>query len=77
MKITRLQLQTKRPDRVSVYVDGKYNFSLARDQLAGLDLKVGQTIEPKTIQRYLDDSAFGKLRDQTYRWLAIRLRSAW
>lgn len=77
MKITRLQPQTKRTDRVSVYVGGKYAFSLANDQVAELGLEVGQEIDTDKIKRYLAESDFGKLRDKTYRWLAIRLRSRW
>lgn len=77
MKITRLQPQAKRPDRVSVFIDDKYAFSLAHDQLAELGLKLGQTVDPVRIRQFLADSVFGKLRDQTYRWLAIRLRSRW
>lgn len=77
MKITGLKQQVKRPDRVSVYVDGKYSFSLAKDQMSGLGLKTGQDVDPEQVKNYLADSAFGKLRDQAYRWLAIRLRSEW
>jgi len=77
VKITRLQPQAKRPDRVSVFIDDKYAFSLTRDQVAELELKLGQEVDPIRIRQFLADSVFGKLRDQTYRWLAIRLRSRW
>lgn len=50
---------------------------MARDQLAELQLKQGQEIDPSRIEQYLTDSAFGKLRDQVYNWLSIRLRSGW
>lgn len=77
MKITHIKPQVKRQDRVSVYLDGKYAFSLAKDQLADLNLKKGQEINSGRIEQYLADSAFGKLRDQVYNWLSIRLRSRW
>lgn len=77
MKITRIQQQVKRTNRFSVYVDGKYAFSLAQDQLAELGLKVGEEIDTIQVKQYLTDSAFGKLRDQVYNWLSIRLRSRW
>lgn len=77
MKITHIKPQVKRQDRVSVYLDGKYAFSLAKDQLADLNLKEGQEINSGRIEQYLADSAFGKLRDQVYNWLSIRLRSRW
>lgn len=77
MKITHIKPQVKRQDRVSVYLDGKYAFSLAKDQLADLNLKEGQEINSGRIEQYLADSVFGKLRDQVYNWLSIRLRSRW
>ena len=60
---------------MSVYVDGKYKFSLARDQLAQLGLKVGQDISKKDIDELKATGKFGKLRDLTYRWLSLRPRS--
>lgn len=75
MRISRITQQAKRPDRYSVYLEGKYAFSLAKDQLAELGLKIDDDIDPAKIKQYKTHSSFGKLRDRTYRWLAIRLRS--
>lgn len=75
MRVTDIKQQTRRPDRFSVYVDDKYAFSLARDQLVELRLKVGDEVDPQQVEQFKSDSNFGKLRDNTYRWLAIRLRS--
>lgn len=74
-KITDIKEQARRPDRVSVYVDDKYSFSLTKDQALKSGLMVGQDLNPVETERLKDDSKFGKLRDNTFRWLAIRLRS--
>lgn len=74
-KITAIKAQVKRPDRVSIYVDEKYRFSLSKDQAAGLNLSIGQELSSEQIDSLKDDSKFGKLRDNTYRWLALRPRS--
>jgi hypothetical protein len=34
MKITAIKQQVKNPERVSIFVDGKYEFSLSLDELA-------------------------------------------
>lgn len=75
-EITGIKQQQKREDRFSVYVDGKYSFSLARDQLMQLGLKTGQEVSDEDIKRLKGSSDFGKLRDRTYKWLGIRPRSA-
>jgi len=56
-------------------VDGKYSFSLARDQLAQSGLKTGQAMSPADVERLKDTASFGKLRDLSYKWLGLRLRS--
>ena len=74
--ITDIKQQDRRPQRVSIYLDGKYAFSLARDQLVQLGLKIGQNLTDSDVARLKDNSAYGKLRDLTYKWLSIRPRSA-
>lgn len=75
MRISSITQQIKRPDRFSIYLEGKYAFSLARDQFTKLGLKVGDEVDLQKIEQYKADSSFGKLRDKTYNWLSIRLRS--
>ncbi|HEX9594644.1 MAG TPA: RecX family transcriptional regulator [Candidatus Saccharimonadales bacterium] len=74
-EITDIKQQQKREDRFSVYVDGKYSFSLARDQLAQFGLKTGRQLALKEIEQLKDSSSFGKLRDLTYKWLSLRPHS--
>lgn len=77
MKITNIKQQQKNKERVSIYVDGKYSFSLSMWQLGSAGLKLGQEIEEDEVVRLKDDSEFGKLYDRTLNWLYIRPRSKW
>jgi regulatory protein len=77
MKITDIKLQQNKRGRYSIYVDGKYSFSLSDWQFAQAKLSVGQDIEPADLQSYKDDSAFGKTFDRTLMWLSLRSRSEW
>jgi len=77
VKITNIQSQVKRKDRVSVSVDGKYSFSLGLNQVQNTGLKIGQAITKEELESFKQQSSDGKLLDKVLRWLAIRPRSAW
>lgn len=76
-KITNIKQQMKNKDRVSVYVDGKYSFSLSAWQLSSVGLKLGEEISPERVKELQDDSDFGKLHDKALMWLMLRPRSTW
>lgn len=75
MKITKITQQVKAKDRYSVYLDGKYSFSLNEFQLAELSLRNGQELTTDEVEKYATESQFGKAYDRTLRYLAIRPRS--
>lgn len=75
MKITKITEQLKNTDRVSVYVDGKYSFSLSIGQLLELKLKVGKELDKKQIKKYQNLSKEGKIKMRALEWLIIRPRS--
>jgi regulatory protein len=75
MKITKIAEQVKNPNRVSVFVDGKYNFSLTLSQLLELRLKVGGEVDAKQLAKFKDSSKEGKLKMRALEWLIIRPRS--
>lgn len=74
-RITDIKEQTKRTDRVSIYVDGMYKFSLAKDQAAQMGLQIGQELEASESDKLKEESQFGKLRDDTFKWISLRPRS--
>ncbi len=75
MKITALKAQVKNPERVSIFVDGKYSFSLSLDELVAQKLKGGQELSPADVKRLKKTSADGKLRARTLEWLLNRPHS--
>ncbi|MCB9822993.1 RecX family transcriptional regulator [Candidatus Nomurabacteria bacterium] len=75
MKITKISQQIKRPDRYSVYVDGKYEFSLHEQQLAELSLKSNQEVSDDQLSEYKNDSLFGKAYERTLKYVFMRPRS--
>ncbi len=75
MKITKISQQVKRPDRYSVYVDGKYEFSLHEQQLAELRLKTNQEITNEELSDFKNDSMFGKAYERTLKYVFMRSRS--
>lgn len=75
MKITALKAQVKNPDRVSVFVDGKYSFSLTLDQLLQEKLKKDQEIDEVHIKNLKKISDEGKVRARALEWLMNRPHS--
>ena len=61
MKITELKQGVKNPNRVNVFVDGKYEFSLDVAQVVDFKIKVGMEISPEQLAEFKKASEFGKL----------------
>lgn len=75
MKITAIKQQVKDPERVSVFIDGNYEFSLSLDELLKEKLKNGDELEKPDIKRLKKISADGKLRMWALEWLLNRPHS--
>jgi regulatory protein len=75
MKITSIKQQVKNPERVSIFVDGKYEFSLSLDELVKNKLKNEQELDKADIKKYKKISADGKLRGRALEWLMNRPHS--
>lgn len=75
MKITAISSQVKNPDRVSIFLDGKYSFSLTLDQLLEAKLKKGLDLSDSDVNVYKKLSADGKMRAKAFEWLMIRPHS--
>ena len=75
MKITAIKQQVKNPGRVSVFVDGKYEFSLSLDELLEQRLKNGDELDKDGIKRLKKISTDGKLRIRAMEWLLNRPHS--
>lgn len=75
MKITAIIQQVKNPDRASIFIDGKYSFSLTLNELVGEKLKISQDIEEPALRRLKKMSEDGKLRARALEWVLNRPRS--
>jgi regulatory protein len=75
MKITSIKQQVKNPERVSIFVDGKYEFSLSLDELVKYKLKNNDGLGQADIKKFKKISADGKLRGRALEWLMNRPHS--
>jgi len=75
MRITSLKQQVKNPQRVSVFVNEKYSFSLSLDELVAEKIKTGQEFDEPELKRLKKLSEDGKLRARAMVWLMIRPHS--
>lgn len=75
MKITAIKQQIKAQDRVSIFVDGAYSFSLNLDQLLAEKLKKGADIDDGEVKRLKKLSDEGKLKQRALEWLMNRPHS--
>jgi regulatory protein len=75
MKLTSIKQQVKNPDRVSIFVDGKYVFSLSLDELVKYKLKNGDDLTQADVKKYKKISEDGKLRARALEWLMNRPHS--
>ena len=75
VKITSIKQQVKNPERVSIFVNGKYEFSLSLDELIKYKLKNNDELDKADIKKFKKISADGKLRARVLEWLLNRPHS--
>lgn len=75
MKITALKQQLRDKDRVNVFVDGKYSFSLDITQVAELGIKTGAEYTEEELAELENESQFGKLYTRSLEYALTRPRS--
>ena len=75
LKITELKQGLKNPERVNVFVDEKFAFSLDISQIVDLKIKVGREITLEELEDFKEASEFGKLYQRTLEWVLLRPRS--
>ena len=75
MIVTDLKQGLKNPNRVNVFIDGKFSFSLDVAQVVDYKLKKGVAISVEKLQELKSASEFGKLYQRTLEWVLMRPRS--
>lgn len=73
--ITNLKPGVHNPNRVNVFLDGKFSFSLDLAQVVDFHLKIGKSLEQEEVEELNHASAYGKLYSQTLEWVLTRPRS--
>ncbi len=77
MKITSIKQQVKRTDRYSVFVDGKYSFSLSESALLSQGIASGQELTKQQLEQLKETSGNDKAYGNALRYVAMRPRSVW
>jgi regulatory protein len=75
MKITAIKAQVKNTERISVYVDGRYSFSLGYNQLLDQKLHTGLEIDESRLAELKHISDFGKAYERALMFVMLRPRS--
>jgi len=75
MKVTAIKAQVKNVERVSIYLDGAYAFSLTQGQLLELKLHNGKELSEKDVIELKQASDYGKLLERVMNFVMIRPRS--
>jgi regulatory protein len=76
MKISAIKQQVKNPERVSIFLDGKYSFSLSLNELVAEKLKIGLEVSQTDEKKYKKLSEDGKLKARALEWVMSRPRSS-
>jgi len=77
MQITAIKQQVKQANRYSVFVDGKYSFSLSETALLGSGIASGQELTTARLAELKKLSAHDKAYGRALRYVAMRPRSEW
>ncbi len=75
LKITDLKQGVRNRDRVNVYVNNEFSFSLDISQVVDLKIKVGRVISDSEFEEFKRASEFGKLYQRALEWVLVRPRS--
>lgn len=73
--ITRLANGVRDPNRVNVFLDTHFAFSLDISQVVDFGLKVGKRIDRDELKKLQKASEFGKLYQRTLEWVLTRPHS--
>lgn len=75
MKITDIRQAVKNQNRVNVFVDNEYSFSLDIAQLVDFKLKIGTELSQTDVNKYQHASSYGKVYQRVLEWVLSRPRS--
>jgi regulatory protein len=73
--ITALEAQQRDPERVNVYLDGRFAFGLDARAVADAGLRKGDALSPERVAALLKRDAFEQALQQAFHFLSFRNRS--
>ena len=74
-EITDIKVPLKRPDRRTIYLEGKFAFSMSEGIFFQQNLQVGGFLTDKEIEELKKDDDRQKIREAAFRFLGYRPRS--
>lgn len=74
-RVTKMTSGVRDPNRVNVFLDGRFAFSLDVAQVVEYGVKVDQELSPERLKELRDASEFGKLYQRTLEWVLTRPHS--
>ena len=75
LTITDMKQGVKNPNRVNVFINKMYAFSLDVAQVVDFKLKIGKTVSEDELVEYKKASEFGKAYQRALEWVLMRPRS--
>ncbi len=75
--ITQITSGVRDPNRINVFVNGKFSLSLDVKQIIDYKVKVGKKLTELELQELHSASEFGKLYQRALEWALMRPRSVW
>ena len=75
LTITDMKQGVKNPNRVNVFINKMYAFSLDVAQVVDFKLKIGKTVSEDELAEYKKASEFGKAYQRALEWVLMRPRS--
>lgn len=73
--VTQIRSGVRDQNRVNIYINDKYDFSLDLKQVVDLKVKVGRKLSENELQELRAASEFGKLYQRALEWALMRPRS--
>ena len=74
-KITNIKAAVRNENRVNIFINGEFSFSLDISQLIDYKLKIGESLSEEKIAEIKRASTFGKVYARTLEWVLTRPRS--
>ena len=75
MRITKIEAQKRRPERKSIFVDGKFLAGVSDETLLRTGLRTGDAIDPTTIQSLQQTEGLLSAKNAALRFLSVRPRT--